>query len=397
MGRYRIHQSVRSGVYEYFAQERIVFGRPFVEAVVDEVLRCSAKRVFVIATRSLSRNTRLVQALRAGLGGRFCGLFDECVAHVPRNIAIAAAAAVRTCDADLLITIGGGSAIDTGKMALVCLAEGIETLDGFDPFYVRIRPDGATEVPAIRTPPLRQIVIPSTLSGGEFSHTAGCTDTHRKVKDVYIQRNLVAPVAILDPAVTVHTPDWLWFSTGIRAVDHTVETICSQHAQPFTDATCMYALEMLTRTLRTNHTEPANLAARLDSQMAAWLACSGMMRGLYGASHGLSWHLSAIAGVPHGYCSCVLLPSVLKWNKTVNSDRQACVAALMGRTGGDAAEAVSNLIAELGVPARLRDVGVERAHFPIIAREAMRNVVVRNNPRPILRPEDVLEVLQLAW
>ena len=77
-------------------------------------------------------------------------------------------------------------------MVLVCLAENVRDGAGLDPLYVKTDDDGAVSVPAIRTPPCRQLVAPTTLSGGEFSHTAGCTDTERRVKDIYIQRELEA-------------------------------------------------------------------------------------------------------------------------------------------------------------------------------------------------------------
>jgi alcohol dehydrogenase class IV len=195
----------------------------------------------------------------------------------------------------------------------------------------------------------------------------------------------------------VHTPAGLWISTGVRAVDHAVETVCSRRPQPFTDATGLYGLSMLGRALRRSHQEPGDLDARLDALLAVWLASTGLGRVEWGASHGIGHQLGAVANVPHGHCSCVMLPSVLRWNRPVNAERQALVAQALGAPGGDAADAVAALVRELGQPARLRDVGVRREHFDAIARGAMQNMMVRSNPRPVAGEGDVREILELAW
>ncbi|MBM3572298.1 MAG: iron-containing alcohol dehydrogenase [Alphaproteobacteria bacterium] len=388
---------IKPGTYEYFHQERVLFGKPMAEALREELPRHGATRIFVISTRTLSRKTQVVSALREILGNRFAGLFDDVESHVPRLVAIKAAAAARAAKPDLIISIGGGSAIDTGKAVLVALAENITTTRGFDAFRVRTDDAGKTVVPAITPPALRQIVIPTTLSGGEFSHTTGSTDTERHIKDIYIQSDLAAPAVILDPRITVHTPEWVWLSSGMRAVDHAVGSLCSRSAHPFTDATTAEGLRMLNRSLRAVRKTPNDLEVRLESQVGVWLASTGMMRMQYGASHGLSWHLSAVADVPHGHCSCVLLPSVLRYNKSHNEAQQKRVSDVLGRPDLDAADAVLDLIKELGLPYRMRDVGIKPEHLDVIARDAMHNLLVRNNPRPIDNPAQVREILDMAY
>jgi maleylacetate reductase len=176
-----------------------------------------------------------------------------------------------------------------------------------------------------------------------------------------------------------------------------VETICSRKPQPFTDATCIHALRLLSKSLPANYTDPDNLDGRLESQLAVWLATTGLGRVDWGASHGIGHQLGAVANVPHGHCSCVMLPSVLRWNKQVNADQQAVVAQALGASDGDAAAAVSKLIERLGQPTRLRDVGVQRSHYDAIAAGAMQNVFVRSNPRPVNSTDDVREILDMAW
>jgi alcohol dehydrogenase class IV len=388
---------VQSGVYEFLAQDRVIFGRPAHEAVTETADKLNRRRLLIVASKTLSRRTDVVSRIKEALGARCIGVFDECIEHVPRAGVLQFAATARELEPDLVVTIGGGTPMDTVKVGLVALAQGITDEAGFDDVRIRVNADGTRVVPAVKDPPLRQIIIPSTLSGAEFSNLAGCTDVARQVKDLYTGRYIGGQVVILDPSVTVHTPEWLWLSTGIRAVDHAVETICSRRPQPFTDATCLHALGMLARSLPANRADPGNAQARLESQLAVWLASTGLGRVEWGASHGIGHQLGAVAGVPHGHTSCVMLPSVLRWNRSATAERQAMIARAMGRSGIDAEQAVRHLVHELGQPGTLQDVGVRREHFPAIAKGAMQNMMVRSNPRPISSEADVLDILELAW
>lgn len=388
---------IKPNTYEFFRQERVIFGKPMAEALMEELPHHEAQRIFVISTRTLSRKTDVLTGLRDVLGNRWAGLFDDVVSHVPRTTVMQATEAARAAKPDLIISIGGGSAVDTGKAVQMCLAEDIRNPLDLDRLAVRVDEAGKPIVPRIATPPVRQICIPTTLSGGEFSHTTGLTDTERHIKDVYIQGDLAAPAVILDPRITVHTPEWVWLASGMRAVDHAVGSLCSRNAHPFTDATTGMALGMLNRSLRAIRTDPGNLETRLESQVGVWMASTGMMRMQYGASHGLSWYLAAVADVPHGHCSSVLLPAVLRYTKSNNAAQQQKVSEILGRPDLDAADAVLDLIKALDLPYRLRDVGITREHVEFISGEAVNNLLVRNNPKPVDTPAQVREILDMAY
>lgn len=382
------------GRYDFLDQDSVVFGIPVAQAIADVVASQNAQRVFLIASKTLSRQTDVVDQIQAALKSRYAGRFDECVAHVPIDSVLKAAAAVRQAQPDLLVTVGGGTPIDTAKILQICLAENITTAKALLDFRIRVNEDGARVVPRVAPSPVRQIAAPTTLSGAEFSHLGGCSDPDRAVKDLYSSPDIGARVVILDPAITVHTPDWLWFSTGIRAVDHAVETVCSRHPQPFTDATCLHGLAMLATSLRASRADAADQGSRLDSQLGVWLASTGLGRIDWGASHGIGHQLGAVAGVPHGYTSCVMLHNVLRFNHGVNADRQQLISTALGDAGRDAADLIEALVRDLGLPTRLKDVGVGREHFEAIANGAMQNMMVRSNPRPIDRPGDVIQILE---
>ncbi len=388
---------MRSGQYNFLSQDKVIFGLPTAQAVLQEADRLGAKRLFIVTSKSLNRNTPAIAAIAKALGTRHVGTFDECVAHTPRQSVIDATRAARAAKPDLIVTIGGGTAIDTVKVMLILLAEGVDDVDAMSNWHAKVNADGTRVTPTIKDPPFRQIVVPTTLSGAEFSNLGGCTDPKRKIKDAYTAKHIGALSVILDPAITVHTPEWLWLSTGIRAVDHAVEGICSTQAQPFTDATQLHALRLFRTSLPRNKQQPDDLSARLDSQIAVWLASTGINRISYGASHGIGHALGGAADVPHGYTSCVMLPAVLRYNLPATRDKQAMISEAFGRPGDSAADCVSDLIKALGQPQRLRDVGLKREQFDDVARAAMHNIWVRTNPQPIRSEADVKAILETVW
>ena len=391
----------KPAAYEYLAQDRVIYGRPAVDVVVEEADRRQAQRIFVVSAHSLVEKTDEIDKLKTALGERFVGLFHQTVAHTPRPTVIACADAVRAVDADLIVTVGGGTPIDTVKAVLVALAHDVRSEAQLANYRITVDADGRPVFPPVKSPPLRQIIVPTTLSGAEFSNLAGVTDPVRQVKDGFTGREIGGAAVIIDPALTRHTPDALWLSTGIRAVDHAVETICTPHPSPLPDAGALHALrlfvEALPRTAAAAEDGTPDLDARLDAQLAVWLACMGLNRVPYGASHGIGHQLGAVAAVPHGYCSCVMLPSVMRYNRSVTADRQAMIAAAMGRPGDDAADVVEALVQRLGLPTRLRDVGVKEDQLDQIAAGSLGNFMVRANPRRITEAGQVREILDLAW
>jgi maleylacetate reductase len=383
----------QAGRIAFGNMEAVTFGRPAAEAVAEEVRRCEAERVFLMVSGTLNRATDEIAQVRRALGNRCAGLFDHMPPHTPRHAVIEAAAMAREAKADLIATIGGGSVTDGAKAVQLCLANDIRDAEALDD--CRPRPDGTT--PDLRPPIVRQITVPTTLSAGEFSAISGVTDERRRVKELFRHPLIIPRTVMLDPAITVHTPEWLWLSTGIRAVDHCVEGICSGEANPYADAQALHGLSLLTRGLPRVKTDPADIDARLDCQLGSWLSMGPLASGVpMGASHGIGYVLGAAFDIPHGHTSCIMLPAVMKWNKPVNAERQALVAAAMGHPGEDAGEVLDAFIAGLGMPRSLGAVKIGPENFDRMAEQAMRTPWVPRNPRSIKGPAQVREILELA-
>lgn len=388
---------MQAGTYRYLAQERVTYGIPVADALAQEVEAVGAGRVLIVASRSIASKTPVVAGIRTVLGDRVAGVFEGCREHTPIETVLECARAIRQAEAEFVVTVGGGTPIDTVKAALVCMAEGIGDAATLLTYRVQVGEDGRPHIPHVGASPVRQIAVPTTLSGAEFSNLAGVTDPARGIKDAYFGRDSIPAAVVLDPAITVHTPEYLWLSTGIRAVDHAVETICSRAPQPLPDGTALHALRLFAQALPRSRAAPDDLDARLECQLAVWLATMGLGRVPYGASHGIGHQLGAVAGVPHGHCSCVMLPSVLRYNLLVNGDRQALVSEAMGRPGVPAGDVIEEYVKSLGQPARLRDVGVKKDQFDAIAAGSLENMMVRSNPRSIENADQIREILEMAW
>jgi maleylacetate reductase len=388
---------MKTGSFNFLAMDRVHFGAPAADALLQEVTERGAKRVFVVTSRSLNRKTNAVADTLTKISDQVVGVFDECVEHTPRDTVIAVAQALRDSQADLVVSMGGGTVIDTVKIALLCLAGGVHKAEELDDWHMKVKPEGGLYVPVVGMPPCRQIAIPTTLSGAEFSDLGGGTDTRTGVKHGFTGRYLGPVAVILDPRVTVHTPDRLWLSTGIRAVDHAVEALCSINAQPLVDATSIRALTLLKRSLERYRIDPTDVEARLEGQLGAWLASTSIRRTDYGASHGLGHALGADTGTPHGITSCVLLPTVMRFNAEICAAPLREIAVALGDANTPAADQVESLIANLGLPTRLSMLGMDQARLPIIAEKGMANMWVRTNPQPIKDASQLLEILNRAW
>jgi maleylacetate reductase len=246
--------------------------------------------------------------------------------------------------------------------------------------------------------PIRMVAVSTTLSASEFTENAGITESTTNTKQSFRHRLFAPRTVILDPEATLDTPDWLLFATGIRSVDHAVENFCNARANPATEALSLQGLRLLSRALPAIKKSPRDLAARMEAQFGMWQAIAASAAGVpTGASHGIGYALGATFGVPHGHTSCVMLHAVLKWNAVVNGERQRALAEAMGAPERSASDLIRELVVSLDQPVTLRAVGIKRDDLPELAKRALNYQPVQLNPRPIKTPEDVMEILELAW
>ena len=386
------------GEVSFTRMEKVIFGHGAAEAVKAEAIRLGAERVFLLVSRTLNQETGEVEKLRRALGNVYCGTHDDMPAHSPREAVVDCANAMRDAKADLLVSFGGGSTTDGGKAVTICLKHGITEADSMEPFRTVVDKEGKRHFPEYDAPDVRQIVVPTTLSGGEFNARAGITNSKLRLKQSFMHPGIIPISVILDPEVTLPTPEWLFLSTGVRAVDHAIETYLSIDANAYTDGACLQALRLLGEGLPRVKDDPTDLEARLKCLMGAWMSMTGVITGSrLGASHAIGHILGGSAGVPHGHTSCIMLPYVLNWNESVNGERQKEVAIAMGRPGVAAGQVLDEFISGLDMPRRIRDAGVKETDLIRLAENCMLDDWTYSNPREIRSPEQVMEILRMAY
>jgi len=385
------------GFRTYHSIDRVHYGVGSMGVIRNEMERRGWRRAFLIVSRTLANTSDVVQCVQRDLAEACVGHFDEMPAHTPREAVVAAAECARSVNADVIVTIGGGTVIDGAKVVRLCLSENVRTTSELDRFRIVTRPDGTRHLPDYEAPWIPQIAISTTLSAAEFTPIAGCTDRERGVKDLYKHPALVPSVIVLDAAATLPTPMRLWLGTGIRALDHAVETICAPTVDDYTMGTALHALRLLSEYLPHSYRDPKDLTARHKCFMAAWLSADHTMANVQtGASHGIGYILGSALHVPHGETSCVMLPATLRFNQRACPEAQQLVSATMGRPGVPAWQAVKEFVASLGLPTTLQEVGVGSESFGRIAAIAMQSHFIHSNPRPIRHEHEVTELLQLA-
>jgi maleylacetate reductase len=386
---------VIAGMHRFPRQDAVIYGKPAAQAVQDLAKRYGASRLMILTTKSLGGNDGLAAKLAGELGVLCVGVFDAIASHSPRADVIAGAQAAREVKADLLVALGGGSVIDATKLIQFCLWANLTEAQHLGPYRLG-RGEDRKDASAIPSG-VRMIAIPTTLSAAEFTAIAGVTDGERKVKEAYTHPDLAPRAVILDPAVTLATPPKLWFSTGIKAVDHAVEQLCNLERAPMGDVVASAGLRLLAKGLSATKKHPHALEPRQLCQQGMWFAISGSASGRgMGASHAIGHTLGGAYGVPHGVTSCITLHAVLEWNKNFGADRQVLVSRLMGKRRLPASVAVRDLVVKLGLPWRLSEVLIGASHFRAIAEHTMHDRSIRTNPRPIRSADDIVEILELA-
>ena len=374
----------------------MAFGVPLADALPEAAQRLSARRLAVVTTNSLAGSGGLAEAVRNILGPKLHSVVAGIHSHTPRADVVRVIKALE--GADGVVTLGGGSVCDSAKAARLCLANGITDAVGMDRLRSYDKAKGS-EPDGTISPSLPFIAVPTTLSAAEFTSGAGVTDERGPRKQVFVYPGLAPDIVILDPQVTRQTPPRLWFSTGMRALDHALETWCSTNPTPLSDAYSSYAARLLITSLQKVFDSPNDLHARLDCMKGAWLSILGPASGEVkaGASHGMGHALGGTAGMPHGETSCVMLPHVLRYNASVNGDRQAVIAASVGNPTTPLADIVAGLISHLGLPTRIRDTGVSQTVMAAVAEAALHDPLLASNPRPIKSLTEVRLLLEQAW
>ncbi|WP_283136375.1 iron-containing alcohol dehydrogenase [Rhizohabitans arisaemae] len=373
---------------------RVLYGPKALSQVSLEVERSSCRRVLLVTNPATYRRTDVPERLRDILGSALVGVFPEAGAHVPLATVEAATAMAKERGADLVVSVGGGSAVDCAKAVALCAPQ--ET--SASAALARHEVHGGD---AAGHRPLPHIAVPTTLSAAEYTPTFTVTMPDG-AKVMYHHPDITSRTVVLDSSVARNTPAWLWSATGARAVDHCVEWFLSRAHMPFTDALVVRALEMLWRSLPAVAENPDDLDARQEGQLAAWMSVFGSTNVLGGLSHAIGHQLGSHTGMLHGHTTCVILPHVLEFNAPAAQDRLARLAEVVGVRDGDGAhtaqafvEGLRGLFRRLGLPSTISEATDSAVDVASIGDAVMTEIAIANNPREVTR-DDVQAILEKA-
>lgn len=382
-----------TGVHNFPAIDRVIYGKAASEAIREEAERLNAERVFLIASRTLNSKTDEIEKIRHTLGDKHAVTFDGIAQHTTRKQAAEVALHAKEARAELVVAVGGGSAVDLAKIVIMAMEHDIRDEAGFDPFPMG---PGMSFSP-FRSPTVRQIAVPSTLNGGEYNAAALVTDERQKLKQIFFHPQMMPVAIILDPALTLHTPSKLWMGSGTRSMDHGIEALCAPAGTPLADEVVLAGIRNLREGMLRTLQQPDDLEARRLSQYGSWLASFGLQaRVPMGASHGIGHVLGGTFDVPHYYCTAVIMPSLLRYNKPFTEDAQKRLATALGAPGIEAADAFSEFTRRLGLPGRLAEVGIGEDKFDQISKIAINHRFVKANPRPFKDEADIVDLLRAA-
>lgn len=390
---------------EYHEQSRtVLWGSHATDKLLEVVQKLGGTRVMIVTGQSI-RAGESYEKITASLGNSLVGIFDHVKAHVPQDSVEAAVELARSLEADTLVSVGGGSAIDTAKAINMVLTEGDD--------YSRLR-QKIDEQDEVVTPPmphkkLLHIAIPTTLSAAECTGIVGITMTNEGEKHLFSNPCLAPQSIIYDPVASLATPEELWFSTALRALDHAIERSYSLATNPLNDAMCSHAIKLIFSWLPKNMETRNDEQSRLMLMHAAFLSMAGPSTTCL--SHAIGHQLGPRYKNPRFDATAVTQPAVMAFNRSHSASKQKDMAVAMGvdvagLTDDEAAKlaekAVRQLIAGLtdggiNIPTRLRDTGISEREIEQIVDAVWRSPRLKVNPRPIKSKDELTELLQAMW
>jgi len=372
---------------------KIIYGENSIKDTGLEVENLGASRAVVITDKGVTESGLAEKVIKV-LGKRFAGVFNSCIQDSGLELVNEAAAYAREQGADLLVSVGGGSVIDTAKGIAILLKEG-GALQDYSGFQMLTRP---------QTP---HIAIPTTAgTGSEVTYVAVIKDWNNNAKMLFCDNNIIPDIAILDPVMTAGLPPQLTATTGMDALTHAVEALQALQRQPIADGMALHAIRLIFQFLPRCVEYGGDLLARGQQQIAATMAGVAFGNAQVGLVHALAHSVGALFKVPHGLANSILLPHVMLFNLDECPDRYALVAQAAGldirdlndiEAGEAAAGAVWDLTRKMGVPQKLRDAGVPEYGLEEAANLSLSDGAIVYNPKAVLDAGEILTLFRQAW
>lgn len=370
---------------------RVIYGDDCLSQLPSELRRVDASRAMVVCGGTLSRSVPGLGSVREALGERFAGAFTSVAEQSPVATVEALAAEISRAGADCVVALGGGSAIVTARAASILHGEGRPA----EELCTVLRPGQPPSSPRLAAPKLPQFAVPTTPTTAFAKSGAAVTGPDGRRLALFDPKARVGALFV-HPALLRATPWRLMLDASLDAFAQGVQGLESSRREPLADAYLLQGVRLLVGGLPGARDVEGD-AARRDLVLAAQLVGQGTDFTGAGLASALGHALGARCGVGNGHAKAVVLPHAMAFNAPSVEGRTGGLAEVLGvGTGGDAVAGCAAWLASLGLPNRLRDLGVARETLPLVAEDAAADWFLSQNPRPAAA-EDVRAVLEAAW
>ena len=365
----------------------VVFGNGSIATLGDHVRRVGATRALIVCDPGVVK-AGIAEKVRKVLeeGGLPAMIFDRVAPNPVEPNVTDGVAAFRSHRADVIVSVGGGSPLDVGKLVALKVTHDRPLADYDDA-------TGGDKFISSNIPPI--INVPTTAgTGSEVGRSGVVTLKSTGRKTVIFSPYLLAKAAILDPELTVSMPPLVTAATGFDALTHCIEAYLALGDHPMADGIALLGIELCAKNLPRAVEAGADLAARGAMMKAAMMGAVAFQKGL-GVCHSLAHPLSSEKNLHHGLANALCLPAVCDFNNAAVPDRIERVRRTVDLQSTSLSNALRALREKLGLPSGLAAEGVLRSDIPKLAEKAMQDACHTLNPRPVTR-EDMAKLYELS-
>ncbi len=380
-------------------------GKGALDELSGEVDRHKAKRAFIVCGKSVARKTDLVTRIEANLGDRFAGVFDGVETSSPLPSVLAGAAAARDAGADLIVAVGGGSAMVTARAIIILLAEKGDVHE----ICTQYPPGQAPVSPRLMARKIPNILVLTTPSTAMTRAGTAIMDTQTRHRLEFFDPKTRPAAMIWDDDALLSAPADLYLSTAASALSGIVTGAAAPRTNPVSHGDMLHALRLSLESLPLIRTDPHNAAARLNLVAASFL-CNRALDGMRGRAFGIVSSLGHVIDtlypdISHGDSHSLTTAWGMRFNERETSAGLARLAHGLGVGDGlpeneaakRAPDFVDDFYRRLGMPVRLRDASIPQQDIERIAHDAMGDFYLHQNARKVKNPSELVELLRQMW
>jgi len=391
---YAIDEVSIQNFYDFRVPPTSIVGDGISAKIGENITKLNCKNVFIVTDKQIVKLGLMKPMLRS-LNRNNIGytIFDKVEPDPTSQIVENGISQLKQCGCDGVITFGGGSSIDTGKAIAVFST---------NPFNINQPLTNET----IKNPRVPLIAVPTTAgTGSEVTDVIVITNTQNHLKVPMQHASLIPDMAVIDPKLTLGIPPRITAATGIDVLTHAIEAYMARGSCTLAQALSYSAMRSVGQYLRIAVGNGSNLDARHRMAVASYMAGMAFSNAGLGLCHAIAHQIGAKYKLPHGMSTAVVLPEVMHFNMLVRTEHLCDIAlALNQKTENldpkDAAykgiEAVRELIEDIGLPTRLRDIGAQKEDFEEMAKRALKDPTITTNPRTVAL-EDILQIFERAY